>query len=620
MGNVGARVLRINLTERNIAEDEIRTEVVRSYLGGSGLGVRLLYDETSKDIEPLSSENTLIIMTGPLTGTPVPTSGRISVVARSPITKIWGESEAGGTFGVKLRKAGYDGIIISGKSEKPIYLLISDKEVILRDARHLWGKDTFETDVLVKKETSGKASTICIGPSGESQIKLSSIISDGLHGRAAGRCGLGAVMGSKNLKAIVAYGQKNPEIIHKDKLYNSLKNLYPTIREKTKSLHDYGTAGELLACEEIGDLPIKNWTLGKWEEGAKKISGHMLAKVGVQRYYCGACTIGCGRTIVNYQSPYGTISGGGPEYETLAAFGSMCLIDDLPSIIKANDFCNRYGLDTISTGSVIAFAMEAYEKEIISRSDTGGLELRWGNPISMLRLLEMIGNREGIGALLGEGVRTVADELGKNSKEFALEVKGLELPMHDPRAFNSLAVGYATSPFGASHWAASHLLDKGQTMPILGITEKFDRFETKGKGIMTAKMQDYISLFNALRMCRMMRGLAAPHIVDWINFVTGWDMDFKELMRIGERIFNLKRMYNIRLGLSRKDDTLPVRILTHKRGEGGAANYLPNLDEMLSEYYQYRTWNEEGFPLPNKLIELGLEKEIMDLPHHFSRN
>lgn len=612
-GYIG-NILRIDLTTGDVKEEKLNEKVARKYIGGSGLGAKILFEETDEKTDPLGADNVLIFMTGPLTGTIVPTSGRHAVVAKSPLTGIWGEGDVGGHWGIGLKKAGYDGIIIKGKSPKPVYLWINDGNVEIRDAAHLWGKDTFETDKLVKEETNEKAVVSAIGQAGENLVKIASIMTDGLDARAVGRSGLGAVMGSKNLKAIAVYGNRKIEVAQKDKLKQLTKKLAPEMLKKAKGMHDYGTAGGLITMEYVGDLPIRNWTQGKWEEGANEISGQKMAETILTRnYYCGSCVIGCGRTVKLDSGDYAGVEQAGPEYETLASLGALCLVDDLNAIALANEWCNRYGIDTISTGGVIAFAMEAYEHGLITKEDTGGMEINWGDSDVMLELIHRIAHRKGIGDLLAEGVKKAADKIGGIAPEFAIHSKGLEFPAHDPRAYNSIAVGYATSNRGACHLQAfSHGFEKGLTMPEVGYPESRDRFEVDGKGVMTAKAQNLMCMFDSIKMCKfsLFGGITITDMVNFLNYVTGWDMDIDEFMQAGERMFNLKRLYNVRCGISRKDDTIPGRILTHKRKEGGAAENLPPLGRMLSEYYDYRGWTQEGIPKKEKLIKLGLEEYI----------
>jgi len=608
VGGYTGKILRVDLTEKAI-EIQRLDEGDRKYIGGSGLAAKILYKETSPGIDPLGPNNLLIFMTGPLTGTPVP-CGRHSIVAKSPLTGIWGEASVGGTWGRELKRAGYDGIVVSGKSEKPVYLWIHDDEVQLREATHLWGKDTYQVDELLRKETDNSAVVASIGQAGEKLVRISAILTNGKDARAAARCGLGAVAGSKKLKAIVVKGSKKLKVFHEKKLRESLKKVVPSLREIPQRLRNLGTANLVVPCEVIGDLPIMNWRKGRWKEGAQKISGErMVETILTGHYHCAGCPIRCGKRVKITQGPFAGVDGAAPEYETLGTLGSSCLIDDLEAIAKANELCNRYGLDTIEVGGAIAFAMECYTNGLIDKEDTGGIPLEWGNSQALVELTRQIGEKKNLGDLLGQGLRRASEKIGGLAFEFAIHTKGLAFPAHDPRAYNSVALAYATSNRGACHLQGfTHIFERNLTMPELGYEEVQDRFSTEGKGELVAKLQDLMCMFDSLSICKftLFGGIRVSHLVEWLNLVTGWDMDLREFMKAGERIFNLKRLYNVKCGISRKDDTLPSRVLTHQRKEGGAANNLPHLGKMLGEYYEYRRWSEEGIPLGDKLKELDI--------------
>jgi len=615
-GGYMGRLLSVDLSEQRVEELPLPSEeILRAYYGGAGLGVRLLYDDPGPHVDPLGPENVLLFLTGPLTGTRVPLSGRHAVCARSPLTGVWGESDIGGTFGTALKRAGYDGVIVRGAAEKPVYLWITEDGAEIRDAGHLWGRDYYETDELLRAETHPKAVTHGIGQAGERLCRIAAVMSDGRDGRAAGRTGLGAVMGSKRLKALVAYGTRQIPVADPEALAASIKARGTGIRGKMENYTLFGSAGGVEANARLADMPAHNWTVGDWTAHAPKISGQRMAEtILIGRYYCGACIVGCGRRVRVVDSPWGNVDGGGPEYEAMAGLGSMVGVDDLYAVARANELCNRYGIDVISCGGVMGFAIEAFEKGLLTAADTGGLELRWSDPNVLLTLVELIGRREGIGALLGEGVKRAAERIGGVAAEFALEVKGLELPYHDPRALSSLAVSYATMPRGACHRGNTHGLER-YGVPELGYPEPLPRHATTGKGVAVARMQDYQGLFNALKLCQFMTpAIAISDIVRWLNAVTGWDVTLPELLTAGERMNNLKRMYNVRLGLSRKDDALPARVLMEAFTEGGSAGYLPDFVAMLNEYYDYRGWTRDGIPTGGRLRALGLDREIADLP------
>lgn len=603
----------VNLTKSKIEIKSLDDDILRDFIGGSGLGAYLLYKYTKRDVEPLGEENILAFLTGPFVGTKIPTSGRHAVVTKSPLTNIWAESDIGGSFGTMLRFCGFDGIVLFGKAAKPVYLLVTDDKIEIRNAEHLWGRDTFYTDEKLKEETDKETKITSIGIAGENMVMFSSIMSDGRDGRAAGRAGVGAVMGSKNLKAICAKGTKQITIFDEASLNKSLRQFAPVLVKNTKPRKDFGTAGSLVGSEKVGDLPIKNWKIGSWEDGAQKISGQRMKDTILSgNYYCANCIIGCGRKIRINEGKYKGIDCGGPEYETLAMLGSMCLIDNLEAICKGNELCNKYGLDTISTGATIAFAMECYEKKIITDKDTDGIKLTWGNEDAMIQMINMIANKTGIGRVLAQGVRKASEILGPETKEFAIHVKGLEPPAHDPRAYNSIAVGYATSNRGACHLQGfSHPYEIGTTLPEVGFTEPFDRFAIIGKGRMTAILQNYMALCDSVKICKfaIVGGTTLTQLVEWLNYITGWNMSIEEFLKAGERIFTLKRIYNNECGITSEDDDLPDRLKCLKRG-GGTNDNLPMLDEMLVEYYKYRQWDDKGRPRSEKIKELALDKYI----------
>jgi aldehyde:ferredoxin oxidoreductase len=610
MKGYAGRLLHVNLTKQESQVEGLSEHEARMFIGGSGLAAKRLWEMTGNETDPLGSENVLIFMTGPLTGTKVPLSGRHEVAAKSPLTGVYGECDVGGRWGTELKKAGFDGAVITGKSARHTYLWINENGVEFRDARHLWGLDTYEVSPILRAETDEKAIEACIGPAGERLARIASIMHDGRDARAAGRCGLGAVMGSKNLKAIVARGDKEVTVADPKSLSELTKELAPVILKNTRRLADYGTSQVVTPAEELGDLPVRNWKEGRWQEGAEKLSGVTMARTILKsRYFCGACIVGCGRTVAIDHGEYAGVEGAGPEYETMALLGANVLLDDLEAVAKAHELCNRYGLDVLSTGAVIGFALEAAERGILRDAQGRKIDLDWGDGKSIVNMVESIGRRENLGHLLGEGVMRASAEIGEGCEAFALHVKGLEPPGHDPRAYNSLAVGYATGNRGACHLQGfSYAFERSVTMPEIGILEVQDRFGTVKKGELVAKTQDLMSLFDSLKLCKftLYGGLKLTHALKYLNAVTGWDIGKAEILKTGERIYNLKRMYNVRCGITRKDDTLPTRLLREKRGEGGAAENLPPFAEALDEYYGYRDWDQNGIPTKTKLLELGL--------------
>ena len=595
-GYIG-RWLHVDLSSGKMAVHPLAERDAELFVGGSGLAARMIGKQVATGPDPFGPENPLVFTTGPLAGTPVPTSNRFTAAARSPLTLLWGEGDCGGRWASALKGAGFDAVLVTGCAERPVYLHLEDGEAELRDARDLWGLDTYEIDL--------GGPTVCIGPAGERLVRYASIMHDGRAGRAIGRTGLGAVMGSKKLKAIVARGSRRPAVAHPEALKASLREVMRDAVDALRGMSAYGTANSLQLYEKLGNIPIKNWRQGSWPEGAAKITGTTMAQtILTGRYACGGCPIGCGREVAITQGPHAGVRGGGPEYETLCALGSMCLIDDLEAIAHMNEICNRLGLDTISAGGTIAFAMEARERGLWPEGP------QWGDSTTAIRLLEQIGRREGeVPTLLGEGTRRVAEAWGGIAREFAIHVKGLELPMHDPRVYVSQAIGYGTSTRGACHLQAfSHTFERVLRAPSLGIPEPMPRDALEGKGAAVATLQNLMALFDSLKLCKFLLfgQLQPPTLFGWANAVTGWEYDLAGWMRIGERICNLRRAINARLGASRVDDMLPPRILSHRRGEGGAPDSLPPFGPLLADYYKARRWTEFGLPTPQLLHELDL--------------
>lgn len=609
------KILRVNLTNGQIDVEKLDENLYRKYIGGVGLGAYFLFRETDENTNPLGPENRIIFTVGPFTLSGLPSSGRHSVVTKSPLTGIWAESDVGGHWGLALKSIGYDGIIVHGASKKPVYIYLHQDEVKIEDASICWNKDTFETnDILIKKY--GKNNEVqCIGQAGENLVKIANILTDGSSARAAGRCGMGAVMGSKRLKAlVVAKGSKKAEVFAQNELKEEIKTLSKQQVQSRGGMFLYGTAEGLIGNETSGDLPIKNWKQGTWEGKSEKLTAEVFVdKYLKKKFFCGNCVIGCGKDIVINDEKFGKIEGAAPEYETVACLGSNTLVDDLEAVCKANDLCNRYGIDTISAGGIIGFAMECYEHGLLTKEDTDGLALEWGSPEVLIALTEKIAKKESIGNLLSEGVKIAAETIGGLALEFAIETKGLEFPAHEPRVFNGTALSYATSNRGACHLADmnSRFYEKQLTMPEIGINEPHGVFTIEGKGKFIAGLQNVSSLYDSLKMCKftVWHGVTTTKLLNWLNLITGWDMDMDEFLLAGDRIYNLKRLYNVKCGISRKDDTLPPRILNNPRKGGGGANHLPPLNLMLNQYYEARGWDEFGIPLPETLKKLGLINE-----------
>lgn len=605
------KILEINLDDQTFREKSYPEEDYKSFFGGSGLASKILYDEYDHLAAPLSAENPMIFMAGLLTGTTVPTACKASVVTKSPLTGIWAEATVGGFWGKELKKTGYDGFVIKGCSAEKTMITIEDDQVRFCNADDLWGLDTYETEKRIRQEQGEKFEVACIGPAGENLVSIAGIAIGGEKTRMAGRCGVGAVMGFKNLKAIAVTGTRKIPIFNKEKLAALLKEHIPEIRKNAKGLTDFGSAGGVQGVEANGDLPIRNWTLGSWEEGAAKICGQaMVQEIFKGHYACSACPIRCGKEVDIRVGPHQGTVANSPQYETCAAFGSNILNDDMDYLCAANDLCNRFGLDTICAGNAVAMAMECFENGLISRDDAGGLDLRWGNGEAVLGLIEMIAYRRDIGAVFAQGVEKAAELIGGLAKEYAIHTKGLSYALHDPRAFTSMAVIYATGNRGACHLEGLTFFVESGVMPsaALGLHHQYDRHGHLHKAELALTMQNYMETLNALGLCKfLVRGKVGPGIVgEWLNAVTGWDLDAGDFNQVGERLYNQKRLYNCRLGISRKDDVLPPRLMVHDRKTGAAAGSLPHLGKMLSDYYELRGWSPEGIPEKETIEALGL--------------
>jgi aldehyde:ferredoxin oxidoreductase len=603
------RILIVDLNDESSRTMEIEAEILQRFIGGAGLAAFLYGQLVKGDVPSLDPASPLMIMTGPLTGTPVTLSGRHGVAGRSPLTGFWGEASVGGHWGHELRQTGFDGLIVLGRAEKPIYLFLKNKKIEFRDAAAVWGKDCFETDQLLRGESDEKVQVCTIGPAGEKMVKYSGVFTDGAHARTAARCGLGALMGSKKLKAIVVQGTEKIPVENGGTLLESVRELLPTLTGKMKGMSEFGTPGIVVSCESLGDLPIKNWTTGKWTENARKLSAQELnAKYLKKKFHCSGCPVGCGRVVGGMIDPL-LGETGGPEYETLAMLGSNCLIEDLPAVMRLNELVNRLGLDSIETGAVVSFCMDLYEKGLIGSKELGSLDLKWGNAKAAEGLIRMVAAREGFGDLLAEGLRTTAEKIGGMAIEYAVQKNNMALPAHDPRAFCSIALGYATSSRGPCHTNSfSHIFEKATIFPEIGVEKVLDRFQSEGKDELVIKAQNLMSLWENLALCKytFFGGVQLHHISKWLKYVTGWDFSNQDLLEVGERSFNLKRALNVRWGMSRKDDMLPLRILTHRVSDGGAGDHLPPFNVMLSHYYEKRGWDKEGIPTRETLQKLGI--------------
>ncbi|MDD5636770.1 MAG: aldehyde ferredoxin oxidoreductase family protein [Atribacterota bacterium] len=597
--------IRINLSNNEIRAESFSDDLYSDFLGGSGIASYILYTEQAYSLSPFSPQMPLLIIPGLLTGTPVPSACKTSICSKSPLSNSWSESTVGGYFGAELRKAGYNGIYITGKADKPVYIMIDNDKVEIRSAERIWGKDNSTASKRLKEEVDNQAVSMCIGIAGENLVKISgiSVFTEYNEMRVAARGGLGAVMGAKKLKAIVVRGTKRVDLENKDALIRSIKGYIPSIKEATRAFSHYGTSGSVPGAEMSGDLPIMNWRGTSWEEKSLKISQQTMAeKAFVKHHSCFACPIRCAKTVKILSGPYEGEETEQPEYETIAGLGSMLLNDDLATLIEAADLCNRYGLDTMSAGSVIAFAMEAYENGLITEKDTGGIKVEWGNRDAILKLITKITNKDAIGAILSEGTKNAASHIGGIAREFAMHVKGLEVAFHDPRLWATMALNYATANRGACHLESlSYIAESGRFNPSLigfGPTRSWEE-----NVALVIKMQNFMTVLNALGICKfiILGGIGPEQITQWLNLVTNWELDVEGLLLLGNKLFNLKRAFNNKIGFTRMDDTLPPRLLKSARVKGGYAEKNPQLDRMLERYYQIREWDEFG------RVEINLE-------------
>ncbi|MBN2026455.1 MAG: aldehyde ferredoxin oxidoreductase family protein [Actinobacteria bacterium] len=565
MGGNWGRILEVDVSKGTTQDLEPDERLYRDYLGGSGLAAKLFFDRRGWEAEPLSPENPLIIMLGPLSGLNLPGVARLEICARSPLTGIWGEACMGGHFAPQLKRTGYDGIVVTGASEKPVYLYVTDEGAEIRDASHLWGRDTYETEEALKDEVGDKrAQAMCIGPAGENLVKYANVMND--RGSTAGRCGMGAVMGSKKLKAVVARGGKKAPIADEGAYKAAREHLNEVLRFSMigESFGTYGTNVGMDFGMAIGDAPTKNWREAYWEGGPEKLGGVAVAESILTRTHsCYGCPIGCKRIVKVDAGPFAMEEGPGSEYEAAAALGTMQRMDSVEANNKANEMCNRYGMDSISTGGTIAYATEAFEEGLIVESDTGGIKLGWNQPETLLLLIDKIAQREGFGDELAEGVRSMAEKYGGD--DFAIHVKGLECPMHDPRALWGLALTYATSVRGACHVADANLFaDYGMTdHKDLGVKRSWP-YKAKGKAAQTVASQEKGSVADSAIICLIAwasEGGAMKDMVEMLNPVTGFEYDVDELVRVGDRIWYLKRAIGNLCGAKREDDQLPRRII-----------------------------------------------------------
>ncbi len=594
------KVLRVNLTDRTWKLEDLDLEVAKKYLGSRGLGVKIMMDEVPVNVDPFSPENKLIIASGGLTGAPLPTSGRFMAITKSPLTGTIAIANSGGQWGPQFKATGHDLVIFEGKADKPVYLFINDDVIEIRDAEHIWGKTVSETTEILQNEFEG-CKTLAIGPAGERLSLISAIMND--VDRAAGRGGVGAVMGSKNLKAIAVKGTNKVSLFDESKTQEVSQAKVKILRDDPVAgggLPSYGSAVLVNIINESGVLPVKNFQ-ESYTDKADAISGESLAEHHlVRKSACYRCPIACGRVV---KLADGTVVGG-PEYETIWAFGADCNVYDLDAINEANMLCNEYGLDTISTGTTIAAAMELYEKGYIKDEDIAadGLSLKWGDKEAVVGWTKKMGLREGFGARLSEGSYRLAEALG--APELSMSVKKQELPAYDPRGIQGHGLSYAVNNRGGCHIKGYMISPE-----ILGYPEKLDRFSLEGKAAYTKIFLDLTAVIDSIGLCVFSTfGLGLPDYVDMYNAVVGDIYTNETLLEAGERIWNLEKLFNLREGIDSSQDKLPKRLLEDPVVNGPSKGHVHQLKELLPEYYTVRGWDENGVPTEETLERLGLEE------------
>ncbi len=600
------KFLKVDLTSGEIGELPVNEQMAREFLGGCGLSARLIYNSVKPGMDVLDPQNPLVFAAGPYVGTPIPMVSRSSVCGVSPQTGYWGEATTGGVFPFRIKAAGYDGIFITGKAKKPVYLLVIDGKTEIKDASKLWGKNSYQTQELIKKEINQRGLSIsCIGEGGENLVKYAGVMND--EGRTAGRCGMGTLMGSKNLKAVAVTGSQTAPQADEAKLRELSRQFRELLIGRRASMMEYGTQGYMETGYVIGDSPARYFTRTVFP--VHRVSAVSFRRdYTIENYACFGCPTMCGRELKHFKKGPDSIDG--PEYETVGTFGPLSWNFDKDIIVQANQFCNETGIDTISAGVTIAYAMYLFEKGILSENKAG-MKIEWGDGKTILKLLKMIVKREGIGDLLAEGTLKVAQALGADPETVAA-VKGLEIPMHDPRNTTGMAISYATGSRGACHLRGDYYsFDLGSRVPEYGI-QAFDRFESKGKSPMAAKYQNFKDVYDSILMCKFAN--ATPtQMVDFLNAITGWNVTTDELLVIGDRSMNIKRSISNKLGVNRTHDHMPdISIAPMK--EGATAGKSPNMDTLLREYYQFRQWDwETGKPKAEKLVSLGLGDVASDI-------
>jgi len=620
-GGYAGKILFVDLTTGTIKEEAPPESLYRDFIGGTGLGTRILYERMKPKTNPLGPDNILGFVTGPLTGTPTPGSGRFMVVTKSPLTGAWADSNSGGFWGPELKWAGYDAIFISGISPRPVYLLLSNGKAELRNASHLWGRDTSETNDLLQKEP-GQVRVACIGPAGEACSLIAGIVND--SERIAARSGVGAVMGSKRLKAVAVRGDKKKIPVAQPEKFSLARESFSQSLKASKfhqGLTAAGTGGGTSALVSIGDCPIKNWNCAGIDAmpSCTNLDSVKMDKYKVKSYGCYACPVRCGAIIQVREGPFATNGEmRRPEYETLAALGTLCLNDNVEAVIKANEICNLYGLDTMAVGNAIAFAMECYENGLISRKDTDGIELNWGDGAAIVALTERIARREGFGATLADGVEKAAQHIGRGSQEYAMHVHGHRLPYHDPRNSPALGTSIISDAQPACHMntEGTNLLEQSLPLgsdPLLESPKLAVYGDYERKGPTYATGAAYYQLLSSSGLCALLTVAFAVPVAELVASVTGWDFDWEEGLETGRRILTLRQAFNAREGLLPEDFKLPERV-RRPQSVGPATEANIDYESLKNGYFAAMGWDiKTGKPHRQTLVKVRLDKLTGDL-------
>ncbi len=622
-GGYCGKILFVELSEGRIEEWKPSEQTYRKFIGGTGLGARFLYEKMKPGSDPLGNENILGFVTGPLTGTSAPGSGRFTVVCKSPLTNAWADSNSGGYWGPELKYAGYDAVFIKGSAQVPVYLHIYEGKAELKAASDLWGKNTKETEEMLKKVIGDeKVKVACIGPSGESKSLISGIVNE--EGRIAARSGVGAVMGSKRLKALVVRGNGKVPVAHPDKLQETQKTYLDLFKKSDfqKNLSARGTGGGLSFLVSIGDSAVKNWTHHGTEAmpTCTKLDSVNMEQFKLRRYGCHSCIVRCGAIVRVEKGAFATEGEvHRPEYETLASLGTNCFNDNVEAVIRANEICNLYGMDTIAVGNLVALAMECYEKGLIGKKDTDGLDLSWGNAEAIVSLVEKIGRRDGLGALLADGPRTAAERIGRGAEKWAMHVCGQALPYHDPRTSPAQGTGYFADANPGRHVESSgtQTLERGGALgddPVLS-TPFLDRYgDYSGKGPILGLGAQFFQFYSSAGLCGLLLLGSTVPAAEYVSAVTGWEMDWSEALKAGKRILTLRQAFNAREGIGPDDFRLPERLLPPLE-VGVSAGQKIDFETMKASYFAAMGWDlRSGRPYPETWRELGLDELDLDDP------